>query len=388
MRCGSCCEDIVSETNYVSCSTCVNRFHRECVTETITATENYVCPECKCRKPKGDNTNTPVRLTTARTLPTLSESSNVTLRGNNKNKAGAGVNSAPTSPKSRANLTKNQIKEKKSSSTGSQKTSCSKSSDFPSDMLTRKEINEIVEAKLEEMKSLLTNTIRIQIITEMKTITEELKQDFTATTDFLTGEINDMKLEITAAHKNINKISMESSAVLSKANELQTRLALAEQNSRECNIELDCVPENRNENVIEVVKKLASVVSYDLPEKDILSCYRVAKMDKKSNRPRAIVAKLPSPRRRDELLAAVRKFNKSSAEKLHSTHLELTNDKAPIYISEHLSPANKSLHAATRKVVKEKKLKFCWVRNGHIFVRKNLTSPSILIRNESTLTTL
>ena len=56
-----------------------------------------------------------------------------------------------------------------------------------------------------------------------------------------------------------------------------------------------------------------------------------------------------------------------------------------VYVSEHLSPANKSLHAAARLKAKELNYKFTWIRNGRIFVRKDESSEFILIRNTESL---
>ncbi|XP_038206909.1 serine/threonine-protein phosphatase 5-like [Zerene cesonia] len=61
------------------------------------------------------------------------------------------------------------------------------------------------------------------------------------------------------------------------------------------------------------------------------------------------VLQLVSPRLRDHLLAAVATYNKKNPQnKLNSNDLNIPGKPTPIYISEHLSPANKFLHAATR----------------------------------------
>lgn len=120
---------------------------------------------------------------------------------------------------------------------------------------------------------------------------------------------------------------------------------------------------------------------------DIQHVTRIAKMNKDSKRPRAVILKLRSIRYRDQLLAAVHKFNKSKKQqdKLNSTHLGLAGTAEPVYVAEHLTPANKSLHALTRKKAKEAMYSFVWIRDGRIYVRKNENSSALLIRNHDSL---
>lgn len=113
---------------------------------------------------------------------------------------------------------------------------------------------------------------------------------------------------------------------------------------------------------------------------------RVAKLDRDTGRPRTVIAKLRSPRHCDILLAAVQGYNKKNQEhKLSSHHLGLGGTKCPVYVAEHLTPANKSLHAEARRKAKESDYKFVWIRNGRIFARKNETSQALLIRSSESV---
>ncbi|KAG7307687.1 hypothetical protein JYU34_006251 [Plutella xylostella] len=229
----------------------------------------------------------------------------------------------------------------------------------------------------------LVDTLRNSVMGEFKKGLDSIANEFSHSMEFLSAELKDALKKLAEAHQDIQYLKTENSALSLKVADLTSRVASAEQTARECNVEIDCVPEHRNENVLEIVKQIASTVSYELTEDKIRSCYRVSKINKDSPRPRSIVVKLPSSRCRDDLLAAVKSFNTKtpSAERLNSKHVGLKGDKRLIYVSEHLSPLNKSLHAATRLAVKEKGYKYCWIRNGQIFVRKNDVSPSILIKN-------
>lgn len=120
-------------------------------------------------------------------------------------------------------------------------------------------------------------------------------------------------------------------------------------------MEINGIPENRSENQCNTIIQLAKTVDTAMADRDIQNVTRIAKMNKDSKRPRSVIVKLRSIHNRDQLLAAVHKFNKSKIQqdKLNSTHLGLAGEAKPVYVAEHLTPANKSLHASTRKKAKE-----------------------------------
>ncbi|XP_045502210.1 uncharacterized protein LOC123699326 [Colias croceus] len=147
-------------------------------------------------------------------------------------------------------------------------------------------------------------------------------------------------------------------------------MAQLEQSSRDNNLEIQCVPEQRNENLLNIINKIASTVKYDLKDTYIAGFHRVAKLDSESKRPRNIILKMNNQRTRDDFLAAIKTFNRQNGEKLNTSLIGLAGAKSPIFISEHLSPANKQLHAATRLAAKEKKYDFIWIRNARIFIHE------------------
>lgn len=113
-------------------------------------------------------------------------------------------------------------------------------------------------------------------------------------------------------------------------------------------------------------------------------------MNRENKRPRSIVVQFNSVKIRDEYLAASLSFNKNKPikDKLNSSHIGLEGEKTAIFISEHLSPTNKALHAATRAAAKEKGYKYVWVKNGRVFARKSDDSDYIFIRNTDSLSKL
>ncbi|CAH2101903.1 unnamed protein product [Euphydryas editha] len=113
-------------------------------------------------------------------------------------------------------------------------------------------------------------------------------------------------------------------------------------------------------------------------------------MKSNSSRPKSVVVQFASKRIRDEFLAASINFNRerSREEKLNSSHLGFNGEKPAIYIVDHLSPTNKTLHAAARSTAKEKGYKHVWVRNGRIFMQKTDGFSYIIIRDLDSLNNL
>ncbi|XP_028176891.1 uncharacterized protein LOC114364788 [Ostrinia furnacalis] len=187
----------------------------------------------------------------------------------------------------------------------------------------------------------------------------------------------------------ISRLLKDNMTLQSQVSSINAKLSQIEQQSRECNIEIQCVPEFKNENLLTTFQQLLKITSCELPNADIVSYHRVAKINSESERPRNIIVKLSSTRARDQVLAAVKVFNRQNKNNMLNTSLlGIASEKRPIYVTEHLSPSNKQLHAAARAFAKEKQYEFVWIRGGRIFIRKDSNHASVLVQNIEFLKTL
>lgn len=136
-----------------------------------------------------------------------------------------------------------------------------------------------------------------------------------------------------------------------------------------------------------MVQELGKTINFNIDEKDVLYCSRTAKLQSDSPRPRSILYKFNAPRTRDCFLAAAIEFNKKNpGNKLNTGHLGFPSTKVcPVYVTENLSPENKQLHAVARKLLKEKKIMYVWVRGGRVYLRKTETSDAVFVRNGEVL---
>ncbi|XP_045777000.1 uncharacterized protein LOC123875295 [Maniola jurtina] len=241
----------------------------------------------------------------------------------------------------------------------------------------REEFNFMRSALVEELQQTLKQMVRAEL--------QSMKNEITSLESsviFLNNNYETTKTEITTYRDSLKDLQKENINLINTVQDLTTRLNVMEQHNRSSNLEFQCVPEHKNENLISIITQISKVISCDLKQNDIHHCTRVAKTNKDDNRPRSIVVKLASPRLRDTFLANTIKFNKANPnDKINTSHIGMGGNKAPIYVAEHLSPTNKKLHAAARLASKEKGYKFVWVKQGRVFMRKAENTDYVYVKN-------
>lgn len=345
-----CCLDVTYDEDFMLCTICSKAYHLACLRSiSVDATtydfreSSFVCPVCASRPKGGNNDNTPLRSCT-----------NITVRPSKR----VALNSPPSTD---STLTRDDV--------GSI-------------------VKEILHAEMENLFIRLSQQIRSSINSELAPIRKELSElkgsvanvnklcdDVIAKQNCIAQEVKDLQTENAS-------LRSENQVLVSKINQL-------EQFARGSNIEIQCIPEKNNENVISIVENISQVINCEIRNEHILSCSRIAKLNPKSPRPRSIVVQFSSPRIRDTFLAASIKFNKTNLNnKLNTSHIGLSGEKSPIFVVEHLSASNKALHAAARAAAKEKGYMFVWVRNGKIYMRKNETSVHKIIKSVESLKSL
>ncbi|CAH0400672.1 unnamed protein product [Chilo suppressalis] len=355
------CPDAIDDNNFIKCNRCSKKFHLLCINIKKGELEkaprdyesNWLCPICLNKQPKSDNSRKPVR---------------------------------PTTPTGMADMTFINTRRKLHSRTDSDPSihlsSASDAGIHNIREIIRDELRGVMKDFMADYMTDFKNTIKSQFSEIMSEINE-----FKNSLEFISEGFDSMKKELSAANAKIALINKENETLRSDIYSLKLRLNTFDQLSRSSNLEIQCVPERKAENLIIMVQELGKSINFNLNEKDISYCSRTAKLKSDSPRPRSILVKLNSPRTRDCFLAAAIEFNKKNHEnKLNTGHIGILSTKVtPIYVTENLSPENKHLHAAARKVAKEKNYKFVWIRGGRVYLRKTETSEAIFVRNEEVL---
>lgn len=369
MKCHGC-NNILNVDNVLKCNNCNSKFCYECLDVGTGSSKQLStkqlaslnCPLCQnVTRRRNNDDNTPVRRG----------------RNNQSPSASSNIMSGQTPELDVAMLT-------------------SAGADFSKEPVTLESISKLIDLKLSpnstfmlNLRSTLRKDLKDMVTDEVGLAVESVKADFTATTDFIISEQNDLKSNISDKENRIKQLESDLAKSQNSLTKLQSRLFTIEKISRDLNLEIHEVPESKTENLMALFKKLCECLQVVVSESDVKACRRIAKLDSNSKRPRNILVTLSSQRLRDVLLSAVTRYNKSRPDnKLCTVDVGIGGPAGRIYLSEHLSPEAKELHHAARKFCVEKNYKFVWVRFGQIYVRKDETSPAILIKSHDSFTKL
>lgn len=352
------CNKKLKDGDYLECVRCVEVYHYPCLnfsSEEAVRIKNdtkfkWMCPNCRSKQPKGDNSN---KLVGPSTPTGMADTFNVTRR-------------------------------KAQSKLDAEQTYNTATSDY----VTRSDIQTVVRDELRSIMSEFTNDLKNTINVRFKETNDQLS-GFQDSLSFLSEQFDSMKSDMEKQSSQIKQLKSENESLRSEVVALSGRVRQMDQMSRSTNLELQCVPEHKSENVIAIVRQLGSVVKCPINDCDISYCSRIAKSNPNTQRPRSILVKFNTPRTRDSVLAAVIQYNKDHPkEKLNTSALGLDDKKIAVFVSENLSLENKSLHAAARIRAKQLNYKYVWVRGGRVYVRKSDTTEAVFIRNMDVVNSL
>ncbi|KAH9635430.1 hypothetical protein HF086_010641 [Spodoptera exigua] len=244
---------------------------------------------------------------------------------------------------------------------------------------------DIVE-KLRDEVSELSSRINTQIIEELHSRLDVIETKL-STVDFLKTEHNKLTTKIKSYEERFAKMEKETKQQMEYITELQHKTKMLEQEynrsqqqSRFLNIEIVGVPESSGENLCQILLKVATLIDANLSADDIEFITRVQPHHSLPGRPRRIVAKLKSRRAKDVLIANFRKHNKNKG--ITSRDLGFECNSTKIFINEHLTIANKILLNNCRRRAEELNVKYVWIKNCSIFMRRNEATPPVQIHSE------
>ncbi|KAL4704980.1 hypothetical protein ACJJTC_005466 [Scirpophaga incertulas] len=371
---GKCsgCKNVIDSREFLECSICNMKYDINCANvssdrfysfyaQNTDQKRNWKCRECCSKQPKIGNSNTPAHSASQNQVKDAEDQKELHQKSDNVTFRSKRVGS-----------------NKKTISPGACSKETTDTSDDCKDYVTESKLRSIIK---QELAGALNSTIKELVSTQLKDMAKQIK-DMRESLAFFNSKYEDLKSALDERNVLIDNLNKDNTKLKSTVCDLSNRLNLVEQTMRESNLEINGIPENRQENVTNLMEQLMKTVDAPVSKEDILHVTRVAKLRKDNTTPRTVIVKLRTLRQRDAVLAAVAVYNKKNdKDKLNSRHLGLGGTSSPVFVAEHLSPANKALHAATRLKAKECKYKFVWVRNGRIFIRKDEFSQAVLIRS-------
>ncbi|KOB64443.1 Uncharacterized protein OBRU01_24253 [Operophtera brumata] len=151
-------------------------------------------------------------------------------------------------------------------------------------------------------------------------------------------------------------------------------------------VEIAGVNEHLNENPRHIIRVIAQKIGSPLEDRDLDYVTRVGPQRRDGGGPSSdeSIDKLPRPlvvrflRRyqRDEFL----KLGKTNRN-LNCADIEVSGAKRNIYLNERLTQENRQLFLSARFRCKGSGFKYCWIKNGSVYVRRHEGNPAIIIKN-------
>lgn len=193
--------------------------------------------------------------------------------------------------------------------------------------------------------------------------------------------------EIQIAINCINVLKDENEILKSENLNMKKRLSLIElqldkieESSCSNVVEIFGIPENQNEDVRAIVKKVCdSGLGMNVNDTQILNCFRTNsnKKEVKSNR---IMVFCQNKELRDEIV----KRGHDKKNSLFAKNFGFTSNEK-VYINESLTTFKRNLLFKANEIKKNGKCKFVWVRDGNIMMRKNEGERILYIKTCSDL---
>lgn len=199
----------------------------------------------------------------------------------------------------------------------------------------------------------------------IKTLTEKV-DGVIAKVEDLTGRVVELE---DAGSRMVSEVSFLKSAL----NTCEQRI-LTNGNS----IEIHGIPLRVDEDLYSIVFEVGKALGVDIPEDRISSVFRLRPGPQFGDRrqPPVIMLRLVNQRVKDKIISA-KKQKKLTTRDIGCRE----NEVHPIYINEALTPYSKKIYKICKDMKSDKKIKFLWVKNGTVLIRKNAGDNSISIRS-------
>lgn len=332
--CAACCKRI-KDAFSLRCASCDGAYHILCVSMNQDDFQSlseelrngWTCPACCSKRPKGDNSDTPIRSSTS----SGAAHPNVTLRGVGNSRKAAPV--ADTQEVTGTDPLKSLISEIR---------------------LMREDIND------------LKNSFNF--------ISETIAQ-CNARLDIQEQRMREQ--DRVGKQRELEIITLKSTIT-----ELQDKLDAQDQTRLRNELEIMGINEDSNENLEHLVLVAAVKVGVDLKDTDIDWVARAgprpdaAANSTEAKMPRPVIVRLLRRKKRDEFLK-----NAKARRNITSTDFNLSGQTRKVFVNEHLTRRNRYLFREARQRASLYKVKYCWTRHGTILVRRQKGAPAIVIRN-------
>lgn len=186
--------------------------------------------------------------------------------------------------------------------------------------------------------------------------------------------------------KEVEDLKKERKEQRSYIESLENKIRDLQYKTRSSCVEIRNIPQLENEttgNLSNTICNISQLVGIPISQSEIRDVYRQPGKPSQTSRP--VVAEFTTVHTKQNLLMAIRSYNKSKTskeDKLNTELIGVPGKRQAVYVEERLSVSSKKLFYLARQFAKENQYTFCWTNNGNIFLRKQAGDKQILINSE------
>lgn len=171
-------------------------------------------------------------------------------------------------------------------------------------------VNALEEFKKDMMKELKSN----------KNDNDELRRSLLVLTDGIDRNneiLKDLMTRLKLTQEENVKLQKENAELRSAVGSLEVRMRNLEQHSRRQNLEIDGIPETRNENLGKILEDVAAVIGVDMKLEKVVAAHRVPSFNKKRTPP--IVVKFATYEERNAWISGYKTIRPLTANKINTS---------------------------------------------------------------------
>ena len=243
----------------------------------------------------------------------------------------------------------------------------------------RSEIAELKESLQKVSKDLSSKT---KSQNGRQTDKKELSPDRANSVEFMSSKYDELYSFKKEANKQIQDLTAKVNKISEKCERIAKFIEESEAYSYQYNIKIVGVPavaerETAQQTADLCIKLFTALGVEGVSISDIDTAHRVPSR-LASSRPKAIICKFVRRLAKDKVMAARRAVGNLNAEQLQ---LESSVDVNHISLYDHLTPRIQELLYKSKQTRAAKNYKYCWAKNGFVYLRKTDNSPAIKLKN-------
>lgn len=215
---------------------------------------------------------------------------------------------------------------------------------------------EMIEKTMEKVMNKFKASFKKEIQVQMR--------EFEKSLDFHGARIDELINKIDDLSEKQKQMEDENQELKMKLKSMTIIVEDLEQYTRNRNLQIDGVPEEKDENLRDLMKEIGKKVEVQFEDKEVDAIHRIPTRNEKNKDCSPIVVQFTTRQLREKILTNAKKTT------ITTKDLQKSGDEKTVYINEHLTKAKKEIMYEARKLKFQQNYKFLWSRNGKIFIRK------------------